>query len=65
MELRDIMSQIDLTYYENILVKQTFFSAPHGNFFKIDHVVIYKACLNRQKVTEKASKQTNKQTNIL
>ena len=41
MELRDIMSQIDLTYYENILVKQTFFSAPHGNFFQNDHVFIH------------------------
>jgi hypothetical protein len=54
---------MDLKYYENVLVKQTFFSALFGNFLKNYHVLIYKACLNRQKVTERANKQTNKQTN--
>jgi hypothetical protein len=30
----------------------TFFSAPHGTFFKIDHIIGHKTSLNRYKNTE-------------
>jgi hypothetical protein len=44
-------------YLQNILTKKkkkgyTFFSAPHGNFSKIDNIICHKTGLNRYKNIE-------------
>ena len=49
-ELTEVFTQMDLTdiyrmFYPNTK-EYTFFSAPHGIFSKIDHILIYKASLN-------------------
>ena len=53
MKLANIMSQMDLTDIYRILhlnkKEYTFFSAPHGSFSKIDHIVGHKASINRYK----------------
>ena len=53
MELTDVMIQTDLadvyrTFHANIK-EYTFFSAPHGTFSKIDHILGKKANLHRYK----------------
>ena len=50
-ELTDVMTQMELTdiyktSHPNIK-EYTFFSAPHGNFSEIDHILGNKANLNR------------------
>jgi exonuclease III len=50
------MDQIDLidtyrTFYPKTK-EYTFFSAPHGTFSKIDHIIGHKTGLNRYKKTE-------------
>ena len=55
LELTDIISQMDLTgiyrtFYPN--TKEYTFSASHGTFSKIGHILRYKTILNRYKKTE-------------
>jgi hypothetical protein len=53
MKLTDIMNQMDLTnIYRIIHPKKCSFLAPHGSFFKIDHIVSRKTSLNRYKKIE-------------
>ncbi|XP_076422449.1 membrane-associated guanylate kinase, WW and PDZ domain-containing protein 2 isoform X12 [Peromyscus maniculatus bairdii] len=52
-DLTDVMTQLDLidiyrTFHPN-KKEYTFFSAPHGTFSKIDHILGHKANLNRYK----------------
>jgi hypothetical protein len=50
------MDQVDLTYIYRTFNPKTkeykFFSAPHGTFSKIDHIIGHKTDLNRYKKIE-------------
>ena len=52
------MKQVDLTYiyrtWHPKTEKYTFFSAPHGTFYKTDHIIGHKPGLNRYKNTERS-----------
>jgi exonuclease III len=53
LKLTEVMEQMDLTdTYTTFYPKTkgyTFFSAPHGTFSKIDHIICHKTGLNRFK----------------
>jgi exonuclease III len=56
IKLTEVLKQMDLTdmyttFYPKTKV-YTFFSAPHGTFSKIDHIISHKTGLNRYKMIE-------------
>jgi exonuclease III len=56
VKLKEVMKQMDLTdTYRKFYPKTkryNFFSAPHGTFSKIDHIIGHKTGLNRYKNIE-------------
>jgi exonuclease III len=56
IELNDTIDQMDLTDIHRVFNpatgQYTFFSAVHGTFSKIDHILCHKATLNRYKKIE-------------
>jgi exonuclease III len=58
VKLTRVLDQIDLKdIYRTFHPKSkehTFFSAPHGTFFKIDHIIGHKSDLNRYKRIERS-----------
>jgi exonuclease III len=59
LELNDTINQMDLTEVNRLFhpttVQYTFFSAAHGTFSKIDHILGHKASLSKYKKKKKPS----------
>lgn len=48
-DLKHSIEQLHLTILYRVYPEDTFFSLVQGTFSKIDHILVYKPCLNKYK----------------